>query len=160
MVLRLAKDQSLSIKRSCRLINLSRAAYYREKKGLAARDALVVEALNAVVAKHGRWGFWKCHDRLRLQGHAWNHKRTWRVYCAMKLNLPRRTKKRLIRPMQSLDAPLWPNEIWSLDFMSDSLYQDPRRHMFYEEDTLDDLLRPVFTQLLEPQPKIKATKDH
>jgi putative transposase len=44
----------------------------------------------------------------------------------MKLNLPRRTKKRLIRPMQPLDALLWPNEIWSLDFMSDSLYQGRR----------------------------------
>ena len=44
----------------------------------------------------------------------------------MKLNLPRRTKRRLIRPMQPLDAPLWPNEIWSLDFMSDSLYQGRR----------------------------------
>ena len=107
-------------------MSLSRAAYYREENRLAARDAPVVEALNAVVAKHGRWGFWKCHDRLRLQGHAWNHKRAWRVYCAMKLNLPRRTKKRLIRPMQPLDAPLWPNEIWSLDFMSDSLYQGRR----------------------------------
>ena len=28
--------------------------------------------------------------------------------------------------MQPLDAPLWPNEIWSLDFMSDSLYQGRR----------------------------------
>ena len=48
------------------------------------------------------------------------------MYCAMKLNLPRRAKKRLVRPMQPLDAPLWPNEIWSLDFMSDSLYQGRR----------------------------------
>jgi putative transposase len=126
MVSRLAKDQRLSIRRSCQLVNLSRAAYYREENKLAVRDAPVVEALNAVVAKHGRWGFWKCHDRLRLMGHTWNHKRTWRVYRAMKLNLPRRTKKRLIRPMQPLDAPLLPNEIWSLDFMSDSLYQGRR----------------------------------
>ena len=126
MVFRLAKDQGISINRSCQLVNLSRAAYYREENKLAARDALVVEALDAVVAKHGRWGFWKCHDRLRLDGHAWNHKRIWRVYCAMKLNLPRRAKKRLVRPMQPLDAPLWPNEIWSLDFMSDSLYQGRR----------------------------------
>lgn len=28
--------------------------------------------------------------------------------------------------MQSLDAPLWPNEIWSLDFMSGSLYKGRR----------------------------------
>ena len=89
-------------------------------------DVAIIEAFNAVVAQHGRWGFWKCHDRLRLDGHAWNHKRTWRVYCAMKLNLPRRTKKRLIRPMQPLDAPSLPNQIWALGFMSDSLYQGRR----------------------------------
>src|SRR6476661_2393575 len=84
MVSRLAKDQELSIKRSCQLVNLSRAAYYREENKFAERDAPVVEALNGVVAKHGRWGFWKCHDRLRLEGHPWNHKRVWRVYCQMK----------------------------------------------------------------------------
>ena len=89
MVSRVAKDQGLSINRSCRLVNLSRAVSYREKDKLAVRDGRMVDALNAVVAKHGRWEFWKCHDRLRLQGHAWNHKRIWRVYCAMKLNLPR-----------------------------------------------------------------------
>lgn len=102
------------------------------------RDAPVVEALNAVVDKHGRWGFWKCHDRLKLQGYPWNHKRVWRVYCAMKLNLPRRTKRRLIRPMQSLDVPQLPNEVWSLDFMSDSLYQGRR---FRTLNILDESVR-------------------
>ena len=107
---------------------MSRAAYYRKPQDRALRDAPVVDALNAVVDKHGRWGFWKCHDRLRLDGHGWNHKRTWRVYCAMKLNLPRRTKRRLFRVAQPLDAPALPNQIWSLDFMSDSLYQGSKRN--------------------------------
>jgi hypothetical protein len=35
-------------------------------------------------------GFWKCHDRLRAQGYGWNHKRTWRVYCHLRLNLATR----------------------------------------------------------------------
>ena len=138
MVLRLAGDQKLSIRQSCQLVNLSRAAYYRDENKLAVRDAPVIEALNAIVAKHGRWGFWKCHDRLRLKGHSWNHKRVWRVYCAMKLNLPRRTKRRLIRPMQPLDAPQLPNEVWSLDFMSDSLYQGRR---FRTLNILDESVR-------------------
>jgi putative transposase len=87
----------------------------------------VIEALNVIVAKHGRWGFWKCHERLRLDGHEWNHKRIWRIYCAMRLNLPRRARKPLVRPMQQpLRAPARPNEIWALDFMSDSLYQGRR----------------------------------
>jgi putative transposase len=47
VVLRLAKDQGLSIKRSCLLVNLSRAAYYREENKSAMRDAPVVEAINA-----------------------------------------------------------------------------------------------------------------
>jgi len=128
----------MSIRRSCQLVNLSRAAYYREENKFAVRDAPVVEALNAVVAKHGRWGFWKCHDRLRLEGHPWNHKRVWRVYCQMKLNLPRRVKRRLTRPAQPLNAPLLPNEIWSLDFMSDSLYQGRR---FRTLNVLDEGVR-------------------
>lgn len=121
----LVQEQELSVKQSCQVVSLSRAAYYREI-GVSVNDTAIIEAFNAVVAKHGRWGFWKCHDRLRLDGHAWNHKRTWRVYCAMKLNLPRRTKKRLIRPIQPLDAPTLPNQIWALDFMSDSLYPGRR----------------------------------
>ena len=122
MVSHLAKDQKLSIKRSCQLVNLSRAAYYREENKFAVRDAPVVEALNAVVAKHGRWGFWKCHARLRLEGHPWNHKRVWRVYCQMKLNLPRRVKRRLTRPAQPLNAPLLPNEIWRKHGISSATY--------------------------------------
>jgi putative transposase len=56
----------------------------------------------------------------------------------MKLNLPRRTKKRLIRPMQPLDAPQLPNEVWSLDFMSDSLDQGRR---FRTLNILDESVR-------------------
>lgn len=117
---------------------MSRAAYYRHGNAALTRDEAVVAALNAVVARHGRWGFWKCHDRLRLDGHVWNHKRTWRVYCAMKLNLPRRTRKRLVRAAQPLEAPSMPNQIWSLDFMSDSLYQGRR---FRTLNVLDEGVR-------------------
>ena len=41
MVLRLAGDQKLSIRQSCQLVNLSRAAYYRDENKLAVRDAPV-----------------------------------------------------------------------------------------------------------------------
>jgi putative transposase len=52
-----------------------------------------------------------------------NHKRLHRVYCAMKLNLPRRTKRRLpTRIRQPLAAPSGLNQIWALDFMADALY--------------------------------------
>jgi putative transposase len=86
-------------------------------------DREVIEVLNEIVARKPRWGFWKLYDRLRLDGQRINHKRLHRVYCAMKLNLPRRTKRRLpTRIRQPLAAPAGLNQIWALDFMADALY--------------------------------------
>src|SRR6058998_184557 len=68
-------------------------------------------------------GFWKCFYRLRRAEHRWNHKRVHRVYCALRLNLPRRAKRRLrTRLRQPLAAPARLNETWALDFMADALY--------------------------------------
>src|SRR5690606_12516884 len=119
----LVTDHQLAVERACRIVKLSRAAYYRRPAGRAHRDSAVIEALNQVVAQHSRWGFWKCYDRLRLEGYRWNHKRVHRVYCEMKLNLPRRTKKRVPRRIAvPLVAPARHNRIWAADFMHDALY--------------------------------------
>ena len=118
----LAAEHRLPIQRACHIVRLSRAAYYRSPVSRARRDAPVIAALMAVVAQHGRWGFWKCYDRLRLQGYRWNHKRVHRVYCALRLNLPRRTKRRVpCRVRQPLLAPPVLNQTWALDFMADAL---------------------------------------
>ncbi len=92
----MVQEHRLSKAKACQIAGLSRAALYREPVNRVERDTPVVSALNETVARHGRWGFWKCFQRLRDQGHAWNHKRVHRVYWGMKLNLPRRTKKRVI----------------------------------------------------------------
>jgi putative transposase len=87
------------------------------------RDREVIEALNGVVADRPRWGFWKCYDRLRLDGRGWNHKRVHRVYCELRLNLPRRTRRRVPQRLrQPLEAPAQLNGTWALDFMHDALY--------------------------------------
>jgi outer membrane protein, heavy metal efflux system len=50
-------------------------------------------------------------------------KRVHRVYCELRLNLPRRHKRRL-PPIfrQPLVAPTAQNQMWALDFMQDALY--------------------------------------
>jgi putative transposase len=71
-------------------VALSRAAYYRPGAPAAERDAKVIEALNALVEKHPCRGFWKYFKALKRQGRGFNHKRVYRVYCAMGLNQKRR----------------------------------------------------------------------
>jgi len=98
-------------------------------------------ALTTLVAAKSRWGFWKCYDRLRLDGQLWNHKRLWRVYCRLRLNLPRRTKKRLpVRLRQPLAVIPQPNAVWAIDFMSDTLYGGRR---FRTCNVLDEGVREV-----------------
>ena len=87
------------------------------------RDADVIEVLNELVARKPRWGFWKLHDRLRLDGRCINHKRLHRVYRELGLNLPRRTRRRVpARPRRPLIAAAALNQTWAVDFMSDVLY--------------------------------------
>jgi putative transposase len=117
------RQEQLPVQRACQAVKLSRAAYYRPPPDRSQRDREVVDALNIVIGKHGRWGFWLCFDHLRLAGRTWNHKRVWRIYKEMKLNLPRRTKKRLPAMARTpLVAPLYRDQMWALDFMHDSLY--------------------------------------
>jgi len=121
----------LSIQRACQAVGLARASYYRPLVDWAQRDASVIAALTTLVAAKNRWGFWKCVDRLRLDGHRWNHKRLWRVYRRLRLNLPRRTKKRLpTRPVQPMAVIPQPNAVWAVDFMSDTLYGGRRFRTF------------------------------
>lgn len=52
----------------------------------------------------------------------WNHKRVYRVYRELELNLRIKPKKRLpARESVPLDEAQEPNDCWSLDFMSDNL---------------------------------------
>ena len=119
----LVHEHHMAVRRACQAVRLSRAAYYRPPRSRLGRDADGGAALNDVVARHRRWGFWKCFYRLRRTGHRWNHKRVHRVYCALRLNLPRRTKRRVpVRLRQPLVAPERLNDTWALDFMVDALY--------------------------------------
>ncbi len=74
-----AENAKLSITRACQIATLSRAAYYKRPMSASERDAQVIDALNAIVTRHGRWRFWECFTRLRLDGRGWNKKRVHRV---------------------------------------------------------------------------------
>ena len=57
-------------------------------------------------------------SKIKQQGHPWNHKRVYRIYCEMGLNIRIKPKKRLPgREATALVQPIKPNICWSIDFM-------------------------------------------
>ena len=119
----MVEEHRLSRVRACKAVGLSRSALYKSTVDQAAKDAPVIEAINQVLEKRPRWGFWKCFERLHQDGCGWNHKRVYRVYCAMRLNLQRKVRRRVLtRERQPLLASTELNRVWALDFMRDTLY--------------------------------------
>jgi putative transposase len=116
-------EHGVSVSAACEIMSLGRASYYRSPRDWRVADAAVIDALNEQLAKSPRAGFWKCYNRMRFKGYEFNHKRVYRVYCQMGLNLKRRTRrvlpKRVTVPLDVVDAA---NTQWALDFMYDSLY--------------------------------------
>jgi putative transposase len=102
-------------------------------------DQEIKDKLAELAEVHRRWGFWMMHYNLRQLNHFWNHKRVYRIYTEMKLNLRRKCKKRLpLRPQESLVQPLIPNLTWSMDFMHDVLNNGVKFRTF---NVIDDFNR-------------------
>ena len=119
--LRVAAHQ-LSMPRACRVVRRSRTAYYQPPAPTRRRDAAVIAALTAAVARDPRWGFWRLYDRLRAAGHPCNYTRVPRVYVALRLHLPWGTTRRVPRRGRPpLQAPPVLNRTWTVECMSEAL---------------------------------------
>ena len=127
------------LSRSCDCVGLSRAAWYQPPLHWTVRDAEIIAALAGQVESRPTRGFWKCCKVLRRARPDWNHKRIYRVYKAMKLNLRRKAKQRLPkRERVPLYVPRLPDTVWSADFMADALACGRRFRTF---NVVDDFNR-------------------
>ena len=100
-----------------------------------------MEQLSLLTDRHPAIGFWQSYHRLRRQGFTWNHKKVYRIYTAMKLNIRKRSKKRLpARIKQALFVPQNINQVWSVNFMNDSLCDGRKFRLL---NIIDDYNREV-----------------
>jgi len=128
-----------NLRRACRVVGISDTVYRYQPD--ATRDEPVIAALQAAVEQYPAYGFSKLFKILRRWGHPWNHKRVYRLYCALNLNKRRRGKKRLpSRHPEPLAVPAAANHCWSMDFMRDSLFCGRRFRTF---NVVDDFNREV-----------------
>jgi putative transposase len=83
----------------------------------------IADWLLRLTQAHRNWGFLLCFLYLRnVKGFGWNHKRVYRIYRELELNLRIKPKKRIKRDKpEALSEPEFINEIWSMDFMHDQL---------------------------------------
>ena len=122
MARRAVEEKGISIRFACRIFSVSETCYRYTAK-LSEDNALIADWLLRLTHTNRRWGFGLCYLYLRnVKGFGYNHKRIYRIYRQLELNLrikPRRRVKR-DRP-DPLDVPRQINTVWSIDFMHDAL---------------------------------------
>ena len=126
MVTELIECYRVNEKRACRVIQICRTVYrYRP-----TRDEQVPlrMRINEIAKTRVCYGYKRIHVLLRREGWSVNHKRMYRVYCEEGLNLRAKKPKRRRSAAQRVQRPpaTFLNESWSMDFLSDSLFNGHR----------------------------------
>jgi len=100
-------------------------ARYRHAPSATEINQAIADKLIEITRTKGQttWGFQLCYLHIRnVLGWRYNHKRVYRIYCELKLNLRIKAHKRIDREVpQALCPPDTINQIWSVDFMHDQL---------------------------------------
>lgn len=133
------QQYGLSQRGACKALGLSRSVYvYRPDH---SADDEIIAVLQELAERFPERGFGKYFKVIRRRGLIWNHKRVYRVYCALNLNRRRIGKKRLPPRMPApLVVPGQMNKSWSMDFMSDALWCGRRFRTF---NVVDDFNREI-----------------
>ncbi len=125
VVIYLKECYQFSERRACMIIGLCRSSCRYQAK--PKNDDEIRLRLRDLAEKRRKFGSPRLHILLRREGHLINHKRTERLYREEGLSLRlRKRKKRTSQLRVAMDKPGRPNQHWSMDFVSDSLYNGRR----------------------------------
>ena len=89
--------RGLSVRLVCQAFVISETCY-RYQPILSNENAEIADWLIRLTDNQKDWGFGLCRDYLRnVKRYEWNHKRIYRIYCELELNLRIRSRKRIQR---------------------------------------------------------------
>jgi putative transposase len=130
---------SVSINLACAAFSISETYYRYQAKRQAENDA-IAQWLERLTDNNRNWGFGLCYLHLRnVRGKLWNHKRVYRIYRELELNLRIKPKKRMVREKPAvLTVPSSINQVRSMDFMHDQLSNGRSIRLF---NVIDDFNR-------------------
>jgi len=116
------RARGISIRLACKSFSVSESAYRYQAKN-DVENQRVADWLLRLTQAHKRWGFGLCFAYLRnVKRFPWNHKRVYRIYRELELNLRIKPRRRIQRERPDpLGEATAVNQVWSMDFMSDSL---------------------------------------
>ncbi len=122
MAQRVVNERGLSIRLVCHAFRVSETCYRYSAKS-DSDNALIADWLLRLTTTHRRWGFGLCFLYLRnVKGFRYNHKRVYRIYRELELNLRIKPRRRLRRNRpEPLEVPRQINQVWSIDFVHDAL---------------------------------------
>ncbi|KFX10030.1 transposase, partial [Pectobacterium parvum] len=110
------RNRNVSVRFACQLFVVSESCY-RYQPHLNEENDLIADWLLRITDSQRNWGFGLCFLYLRnVKGFRFNHKRVYRIYCELSLNMRIKPKKRLKRDKpEPLAVPENRNECWSMD---------------------------------------------
>lgn len=137
----IANQRKLSTLKICVLFGISETCF-RYKPKLCKENKVIADWLIRLTSTYRNWGFGLCFLYLRnVKGFSWNHKRVYRIYRELELNLRIKPKKRISREKPDpLSVPEQINVSWSMDFMHDQLGD---RRSYRLLNIIDDYNREV-----------------
>ena len=116
----MVEEHQLSERRACSLVGLSRDSYRNPPQpDQLTRD--LGERIVDIAHVRRRFGYRRIHDLLLPEFPGVNHKRVYRLY--KNANLAVRRRKKVKRPPNErvpLQIARKVNDVWSMDFVSDS----------------------------------------
>lgn len=133
------QDRNISAQLACKAFAISQTCY-RYQARLSAENGEIADWLMRLTHQQRNWGFGLCFLYLRnVKDFKWNHKRVYRIYRELELNLRIKPKKRLAREKpEALVVPEAINVSWSMDFMHDQLSDGRSIRLF---NVIDDFNR-------------------